>query len=256
METIRARKVASQDQTAQVHCSLQPLWDNIRVPSIAAQLGNTICVRDTSGDWACITIEQTDSPSCPAANHPNSSMVSAAPPCATAIKVRCSCRSSSGHEVFCPLAAGALRSLTGNTPSKVFFLPLLPRVSCAQNLVVNTTFAESGFATRCGDTADAVGPSYPRNDLDEPGDLADAKRRHLLHRADYSGTSGSHSAQRNPAQGDTGVLVPAFMISRTRVALSNRCWTPCFPVKSSLMTRVGFLASGFAKTYASVCPRC
>jgi len=167
----------SHSDIRQVQCSLQPMWTEVRFPPIAAQLGNTICASDPRGKWACITFEQTESPSYPTSNSSGSMLP--ADRGATAIKVRCSCHSATGHDVFCPFAAGTLRGLSGNAPSKVFFHVLwasshrvLAQSSAA---IVCKPRSESGFSGRLGNPPHAGGSPHAGHDSDEPGDPADAR---------------------------------------------------------------------------------
>jgi len=90
----------------------------ITTPSVAAQLGNLIFAKDSHGHFACITFENPNSQSSPP--NPRDEVAAAiAPP--TVIKVKCNCEPSLIH-FFCPLAAGVLKDLSGDAPSKVSFV--------------------------------------------------------------------------------------------------------------------------------------
>ena len=89
----------------------------IEPPPTAAQLGNLIFVTDSQGQFSCITFEHSDSPSNPPGQLDDGVSANSAP---TVVKVRCNCEPSP-LQFFCPLAAGALKDLCVDAPSKVSF---------------------------------------------------------------------------------------------------------------------------------------
>ena len=84
-------------------------------PPAVAQLGNMIFALDVFGDFACITFEHPNSPSKPLTQAGEGVAAKCSP---TVVKVSCNCVPTH-QDFFCKLAAGALRNLSGHTPSKV-----------------------------------------------------------------------------------------------------------------------------------------